>query len=54
MELKYDYESQAIEAARKLIEILKKQIESGIPDEQKMRKQNLIMQITQLYDLDDV
>lgn len=52
MELKHDFEAQAVEAARRLVEVLKKQIESGLPEEQRLQKQQLIIEVRKIYDLD--
>lgn len=48
-----NFEQQAIEAAKKLIEILKEQIASDIPEPARTRKQELIDRIRDLYEFEE-
>lgn len=48
-----NFEQQALDAAKKLIEILKKQIESEIPEALKAEKLELIGKIRTIYGFDE-
>ncbi len=48
-----NFERQALEAAKNLIEILKKQIESDIPETLKAEKLELIGKIRSIYGFEE-